>query len=167
MFRTYTPVLACVALAIGGCGGDDDGSSPGGSNPPAEKRLTKTEYVAQANRICKDTEIAQETFDDRIDKLDRGDLPAAAPILEDALETTREGYDRLKALSPPAADQAQVDAYLAAVQRLLTSLDKLTAAARDDDRAAGRRAVAEGEKHDDEQEPLAERLGIDNCVDVF
>lgn len=170
MLRMYVPVLACAVLVVGGCGGDndDDGSSGSGAqSPPAQTRLTKAEYVTQANKICSDTEDAQEEFDDKLDDLDRNDLPAAAPIIEDGLETTREGYDKLKALSPPAADQAEVDAYLAALDRLLDAYDGLAKAARDDDRAAGQRVAAEVQKLDDAQEPLGEALGLDDCEKIF
>jgi hypothetical protein len=166
MFRTYVPVLACVALAVGGCGGDDD-EDPSAGGPPAEKRLTKAEYVAQANGICSDTKDAQKEFDDKADDLDRDDLPAAAPIIEDALKVTRAGYERLKALSPPAADQARVDAYLAAVDRLLDSRDQLTEALRDDDRTAARKHAATGGELYADQKPLAAALDLDDCRNIF
>ncbi len=168
MLRTYVPLLACVALLTGGCGGDDDDSSDGGGRgEQPEQRLTKAEYVAQANRICTDTADVQEDYEERIESLDRGDLEAAAPVIEEVLDKTREGYERLRALSPPAAQEADVRAYLASVERLLATRDKLTQAARDDDRAAGERAGDEGDKIDVEQERLAERLGLDACENIF
>jgi hypothetical protein len=169
MLRTYVPVLAGAALAFAGCGGNDDNSSAGnaGQRPAAQTRLTHGEYAAQGNKICKDTEAAQKPFDDRINKVDRGDLETAAPIIEDALKTTRVGYRRLHALSPPAADQARADAYLTAVDQRLDSLARLAEAARNGDRAGGKKAATEIDTLGDAQQPLGTRLGLDECSDTF
>jgi hypothetical protein len=169
MFSTYVPVLVGTALVFGGCGGGGDSSSAGdpGQKPAAQTRLTHGEYVAQGNKICKDTEAAQKPFDDRINKVERGDLETAAPIIEDALKTTRAGYQRLHALSPPAADQARADAYLTAVDQRLDSLARLAAAARDGDRAGGKKAATELDTLGGAQQPLGRRLGLDECSDTF
>jgi hypothetical protein len=102
-----------------------------------------------------------------INKVDRGDLETAAPIIEDALKTTRAGYQRLHALSPPAADQARADAYLTAVDQRLDSLARLAEAARNGDRAAGKQAATEIDTLGDAQRPLGRRLGLDECSDTF
>ncbi|HVF77117.1 MAG TPA: hypothetical protein VNA28_02370 [Solirubrobacteraceae bacterium] len=146
---------------LAGCGGDDDTSSSG------EDRLTKAEYTTQANKVCSDIAEEQTEYEDRIDNLDRGDLKAAAPIIEEVLEKTRAGFDRLKALSPPHSEREKVAAYLQSVERLLASRDKLTEAARNDDSAAGEKASEEGDKLDAEQEGLADRLALNDCDNVF
>ena len=166
MFRRYVPVLVCVALAAGGCGGDDSDDPATGDAAPAQE-LTKAEYVARANSICSDTEDAQKAFDTRIDRLKRNDLRTAAHIIEDALKSTREGYDRLRALTPPASDKAQVKEYLASVQRLLQSRVRLTAALLDNDPAAARKVATQDDKLDAEQRRLAERLGLGDCNNTF
>jgi hypothetical protein len=166
MFKTYVPVLAFAALALGGCGGDEDSSSAE-KTPAAQTRLTQAEYVAQANKICKDTEDAQKEFDDKMDKIDRGDLEGAAPIIEGAVKTTRTGYDRLKALSPPAADEARVGAYLTAVDQQLESRDRLVEALRDDDRAAARKAADDGDRLGEASRRLGNGLSLDDCSNTF
>ncbi len=163
MFRMYVPVLACVAL-LAGCGGDDD-SSGGGSR--SEDRLTKAEYTTQANKVCSDIAEEAKADQDRLHDVDRSDLEAAAPIIAELAEKIREGYDRLKALSPPESDQKKVDAYLASVERQLASLEKATEAARDNDSAAGKKAVEGFDKLDAEQEGLADSLALNDCDNAF
>lgn len=168
MFRKFAPVLACVALLVSGCGGDEDDSSTSGLSSDADaKPLTKAEYVAQANKICKDTKQAQEPFDDRADDLDRDDLPAAGKLLEDASEVTRDGYDRLKALTPPAAEKARVTEYLTAVERLLDNRERVIPPLRDDDRAAAAKIASADDGLDATQDRLGDALGLEDCSNVF
>ena len=169
MFTKFAPVLACLVLLVSGCGGDDDDSSPSGapSRADAPKPLTKAEYVTQGNKICRDAAKAQEPFDDEADKLDRDDLPAAGKLFEDALEVTRDGYDRLKALSPPAAEEAPVTEYLSAVDRLLDNRQKVIQPLRDDDRAAAAKVAAADDSLDARQDRLGDALGLDDCSNVF
>jgi hypothetical protein len=169
MFRTYVAVLACAALSVGGCGGGEDSSSAGnsGQTTAAQTRLTHGQYVARANKICKDTGDAEQEYLDRANKLERGDLKARAPIIADALKVTRAGYDRLKALSPPAADKAQVDAYLTTIDRRLDLLAQAAEAARGGDRAAAKKAAADSNGLDSAQDPLVRQLGLEECKRTF
>jgi hypothetical protein len=83
------------------------------------------------------------------------------------LEVTRDGYDRLKALSPPAAEAAPVTGYLAAVERLLDSREKVVAPLRDDDRAAAAKVASADDRLDAQQDRLGDALGLDACSNVF
>jgi hypothetical protein len=158
-------LLACAVLALGGCGGDDgDSSSSGGSGG---KPLTKAAYLIRAGQICSDTEAEQAKFKSRIATIDQDNLPAGAAIIADALKITRQGFDRLKALSPPASDRAIVDHYVAAVERLLGSRDKLVDAARKNNRSAGLKASREGDKLDVVADRLGARAGLDACDDTI
>jgi hypothetical protein len=169
MFTKFAPAFACCALLVSGCGGDSDDSSSSGSSPGADaaKPLTKAEYVAQGTRICKDTRKAQGPFDDKADDLDRNDLPAAAKLLKEGFDVTREGYDRLKALSPPAAEQARVTAYLTAVDRLLDNRERLIAPLREDDRRAAVKVAAADDGLQAKQDRLGDALGLEGCSNVF
>jgi hypothetical protein len=169
MFRKFAPVLACVTLLVSGCGGDDDGSSPSGSSSDANaaKPLTKAEYVAQGNKICRDTEKAQEPFDDRADELDRDDLEAAGQLFEEAFAVTRDGYEKLKALSPPAAEEARVTEYLTAVERLLDNREKVVQPLRDEDRAAAAKVASADDGFAAKQDRLGDALGLDDCSNLF
>jgi hypothetical protein len=169
MFTKFAPALACCALLVSGCGGDSEDSSSSGSSSGADaaKPLTKAEYVAQGNKICKDTRKAQKPFDDRADNLDRSDLPAAGKLFEEALVVTRDGYDRLKALSPPAADEAQVTEYLTAVERLLDNREKVIEPLRNDDRAAAAKVASADDGLDAKQDRLGDALGLNACSNIF
>ena len=160
MHRTYVALLG-AALALGGCGNDDE---------PQDRPLTTAQFVARADRVCREVKQAQRIYSDRLAALrDGSDLRRVAPILERAVGQTRKGRERLGALrvQAPAADRAAFDAYLAAADRLLAASTRLAEASRSDDRAAARR-VADAERAlSTEQQRRAAASGLDDCDDVF
>jgi len=161
MFRTVTPVLVGMALAIGGCG-EDAGSSAG--DEPGQSRLTKEEYLAQADAICVETVEEQRKVGDRIAEARPGNIRKLLPQLMRAnAKATRTGLGRLKRLRPPLADQGQVDEYLEVVEQALDASDAYVTAIRRKKRTSALRSAREGRRLDGEQEILADLLGLVDC----
>lgn len=105
---TIVACLVVVAWALAGCGGGSGADSTSTAAP-----LSKAQFVAQANRICKE---AAESKEHNLEAA-RAELPAkeqSAPsqqTLEDlirnsALPPIREMTVALGELSPPAGDEA-------------------------------------------------------------
>ncbi len=80
---------------------------------------------------------------------------------------TRDGYEKLKALSPPAAEEARVTEYLTAVERLLDNREKVVQPLRDEDRAAAAKVASAADGFDAKQDRLGDALGLDDCSNLF
>jgi hypothetical protein len=113
------------------------------------------------------TRKAQKPFDDKADDLDRNDLPAAGKLIEEAFDVTRDGFDRLNALSPPAAEKVRVTEYLTAVDRLPDNREKVIEPLRQGNRAAAIKITSADEGLDAKQDRLGDALGLTGCSNVF
>lgn len=173
MFRMCVALLACVAVTAG-CGDEEDAASPASGSSAAkqaEQRLTKEEWIERADAICVETEDAQGEIEDSLAAIRsrsyRGLFKKAARVIKEGVAETRDGFDRLQALKPPAADSAQVAEWLSAVDQMLGTYDDIVIGLRDGKRTRLVKAVREGERIDGEQEVLADLLGLVDCRNVF
>ena len=159
-------MLGAAALLGAGCGGDGEDDPPR-ARPVPDPR-TEAGLLTQAEAICRDVERAQRRYSDRIDALGPGsDLKRAAPIIEGALEQSRKGLARLRALRAPSEDRPAFSAFLAAAERLVDAHAELAEAARAGDEAAGRKVAARSDALSAEQARLAREYGLIDCEDVF
>jgi hypothetical protein len=161
MHRTCATVLGTAVLAIAGCGDSKDSSSS------SSKSLTKAQFIAKADGICKDTKKAQQPYSNQIDKLHQGDLKKAAPILEGALGVSKSGLARLKALPSPSEDKATLDQYYAAADKVIAAHSDLTDAAKTDDAEKGKKVAATTDGLSADEGRLADKYGIKECDNVF
>lgn len=161
MRGTCVAVLGAVALGMAGCGGGDEDSADGRS-------LTKAQFVARAGAICRDVKQAHQPYADRVNALPQGvDIKRVAPLLERTLAESRKGLTRLRALEPPPADKAAIDAYYSAAEKLLAAHAQLADAARTDDQQAGERVAATTGALSDDERRLATAYGLKDCDNVF
>ena len=153
MRRALATLGAAVFLAAGcssGGGGDGDGSG--------DERLTKEEYVEQADAIC-------TRFEERLDKLgDPRTIAELGDVAEQALPIAREGVAELRALKPPEELRATVRSWLRLNDANVRRIEALGRAARagDEDRVqeiARAAAAAEGRA-----DALAKKLGLVACA---
>ncbi len=160
-------MLGAAVLALAGCGDDKDEPAANASGGAA-KPLTKAQFIARADAICRDVKAAQQPYTDRIRALSRVDqLERLAPILEGAQEESRKGLQRLRALPAPEEDRATLDGYYAAAQKLLDAGAELAAAAKANDRARGRKVAASAGALSADEQRLADDYGLEDCNDVF
>lgn len=169
MHRTGVAILGAATLAVAACGGGGSGEpAADGSAGPAP--LTKAQFAARADGVCRAVKQAQQPYNDRVQELGRGAaLERVAPILEGALGESRKGLRRLQDLraQAPVRDRATFDGYLAAAERLLAESAKLAEAARSGDRAAGLEVAATADALSADEQRLADRYGLEDCGDVF
>ena len=147
--------LALAALlALAGCGGED--------------RPTKEEFARSADAICVD-------LNKQSDELGGTDANSPADFVEfarRARETAREAVRRVRGLEVPGgADGEVAKAWQDAVARqadeeLIPALDRLEAAAREEDEQALLAAAQELQDVDSSRaERLAADLGATRCAD--
>ena len=150
MRRTFLLVLpGLAALALAGCGGGAD--SPGGT-------LTKAEFVAQANAICKD-------YDARIDALgDPGSIEDLVGLAEKAKPIAEDGVAKLRGLKAPEDLQASYDEYLATGDVNIELLVRLGDAAKSGDVAVIEKIGTDGEDNADKAHGIAAELGLTECA---
>ena len=164
--RQATLILGAVlvllaAVVAAGCWGDGDG---GGD------RLTKSEFIAKADSICKEANEKIPTPPDEIrnidpTKLDATDeqLDAFGNYLDDIVGVFRDEVDELREVNPPADLEDKYDSVLATLDEAVNELDEAAAAAKDADRDKLKEKLAESDEHGDEADKLGKELGLTVC----
>jgi hypothetical protein len=118
-------VTAALVLAAAGCGDDDDSDSAATTTTPA---LTKSEYIREANKICKqqDNKIeraSQQFFADA----PNDEEPPPKEVAEFGEKTVfpaiQDEIDRVEALGAPAGDEEEVKKMLDAAKSGLADLE--------------------------------------------
>ncbi len=141
-----TVTLAVLLAAAAGCGGDGGGD-----------RLTKEEYIAQADAICKATE----------DELDALAEPATkeefASFLEEGLGLSEAQLEDLRALSPPEADEATLEEAYSLVEQQLDVIRDMVDAVKADDEAAVQELITQGDALNDRADQIAADYGLKEC----
>lgn len=140
---TRTVLVAGAALALAGCG---DG------------RLSHAAYVEHADAVC-------SAFAARVPLLTRPkSYDAVVAYVERTLPLYADALDKLRALRPPRADEASVEAWLAADGRVAAALRTLRAAALRKDPAATNDAANALQARSLEARKAASALGLQTCA---
>ena len=163
--RPMRAALVLLCLAAVACGGKSDPQASPSASPSASA-LSKAEYVAKVNAVCARVEAdAQKvpepkTADDYLS------------VVQGFISTIETAQAELRALTPPAADAAEIEAkFLAANDQqalaLKVALPALQAAAQSDSTGAAEKAFGEAitaAETTDEQDPFATSYGFTSCV---
>lgn len=146
--RSLLSGLLLGVLVLAGCGGGGGGG---------EERLTKEEWIAQADAICK--RAAQE-----IDALGTPQsLDEVAELAAKASEIGRRELGEIRALQPPEEDEATIEEMLALSDQLIDIGEKIGAAAEEGDLAEVQKLLQEGEPINDQADQLAQDYGLEEC----
>jgi hypothetical protein len=140
--------VAALALVSAGCG---DGT-----------RLTRAEFVKQANAICARYE---QRVGRLMSKVTAGDEQQLARSIGQVLPVIRRGNDELRALRPPADLQDPFDRWLEIADDEAGTAQELRVGLRSNDQTAVRHALAKLQREDGEQDEVARgRLGLAGCA---
>ncbi len=115
--------IAALVLVGVGCGGDDDDNSSG---------TTKSEFIKQADAVCKDVNAEIQKGVEDLPK-DTSQADVAQFTLDTAVPLFRDQIAKLRALDVPAADSEQVEQMWADLE---SGTDELEQKLKDDPAAA-------------------------------
>jgi hypothetical protein len=159
--RTWPKVAAVLAAcaAVAACGSDDGGGG-GGETAAAttvEERLTKEEYIAAADAICKDA-------NDRVAALeDPESSDELVSFIQQARAIGREQLTALRELSPPEDIEARVEEAYGLIDDQLALTEELEQAAEEEDLERVEELVDEGNALDEQADAIAVEIGLQEC----
>jgi len=143
--RPLFAALAVVAL-VAGCGG--------GSEAP---RLSSAQFASRADAICR-------TYNSRSNAIAQpNSLTELATAINKLVPLLDQSIEKLQKLSPPKDEQADVDKWLAGVQRLEDDLRSVQASAAKKDEQGVRAALESGDAHNKRSNAMAAKLGLTVC----
>ena len=147
--RVASPVLAALAIAVAGCGG---GGGGGGET------LSKPQFQARANAICKQ-------FNTAVDKLGAPSSFEEIPTFTDkAVALSDAALGKLDDLKPPEEFQDDWKQWLDYGSQLHDTADELKDAAKNKDQAALKEAGAKADARDKKSDAIAVKLGLPTCA---
>jgi hypothetical protein len=161
MTRHLVSLGVALALLAGCGGGDDDG---GGGEP------TKQEFVAEANRICREGEeqIASSTAGLQAEVRRAGSPMAQQKVIADALEDTARDYEpflhRLHDLEPPESLAGEWGRFMDGIGEAFDLFPQLADAYRESDRAKLSELTGRFAAIARDTRPFAEENGLDDCL---
>jgi hypothetical protein len=139
----YPLVLASILLA--GCGGSNG------------SRLTRDQYASKADAVC-------QKYKQKSDALSSPTtLPGLASVADQLLPLLHDARGELRALRPPAGEEATANAWLDAFDVIIADVQRIRDNAKAGDRAGLRAAATSAQRHDRRANTLARQLGMTVC----
>jgi hypothetical protein len=143
--RTLAPALITLALILAGCGG-------GGG----DDRLSKEEFIAAADAICTEA-------NDRIDALGEPTLENVSEYVTEAEAISREQLASLRALRPPAEDEATLNGAYDLIEQQIDLAVEGVEALTSGDQAAFEEIDAQITSIEAEADQIARDYGLQEC----
>lgn len=172
MRRYLLPIFILGILALAGCGGSsDDPSDPTSTETAAGTQgesLSKTEYIAEADQICKKAQEDAASMESQFTQLSEGiSNPKQAKELADLLGEltahTKREVAQLKALEPPPADAEVVNSFFAAVEDRIATGEDFADAVEDGDQSRVNSLNKQGSSQRTKSTSIAQRYGFKVC----
>jgi hypothetical protein len=147
--------IALLAFLVG-CGGGSDTSS---TSTRGDEELTKSEFVARGDAICKDAhdEFAQ------LQQNPPTTAEGAATLAQRVIDITERELSQLRELNAPATVQPDLDKYLQALEKNVAILKQGLEAAQQNDATGYAKAQAKTVKEQVNRLQLAQAVGFKEC----
>lgn len=160
--------LAFALLLLAGCGGGDD--EGGGSDAGGGDGATREEFVAEANRICREgeqklsgiTQDAQERIQQAGSQKEQQE--AVADVLDRTVEEYRPVLEDLRAVEAPAELREDWSRFLDGIQEAFDKFPELAEATRDGDREKLEELTSDFTRIASDTRPFAERNELEDCL---
>ena len=154
-------VLAFALALLAGCGGGDDGGGGGGGDAGGADGATREEFVADANRICREGEqkLSGITEDAQEEIRQAGSQKEQQEAVADVLDRTVEEY------RPVLEDlRAEWSRFLDGIQEAFDKFPELAEATRDGDREKLEELTSDFTRIASDTRPFAERNELEDCL---
>lgn len=148
--------LALIALALAGCG--DSNNTTGGGDAAKPEPLTKTELVAQADKICQDM---QKKIDEIASPETIEDLEAA---ISQQMEISGPAIEDLKALTPPEDLASDYESWLAKLEQMQEGTGRVRDAAAAGSQEEVQSIVQEVDSTNKEADKIGKAIGFKYCA---
>jgi hypothetical protein len=142
-----------VAVFAAGCGGGSSNSSSSGDGD----RLSRSEFAAKADAICK-------KYNEKTKQIGQAkNLSDVVKAFDQALPLLSSALSELQTLKPPKSEQRTVDEWLAQSQVLKHDLQEMRDKAKAKDLKGVQDAFARASANDRQGNRLATKLGMKVC----
>jgi hypothetical protein len=124
--RFVPAVVAIAVLAIAGCGGGGTKTVTQIRTQTSAEPLTKAEYIARADAVCKAQEAKRAELEQQVAELTpitSGETGEVAALLRQQADNQMAEVKGLLALRPPGADAANLSSLLSILSAEITDLD--------------------------------------------
>jgi hypothetical protein len=160
--------LTLVLTVLAGCGGDDEGGGDGGMG--GGDAATKEEFVAEANRICREgeqklsgiTQDAQQKIQQAKSQEEQQD--AVADVLDKTVAEYQPVLDQLRDVQAPEELSEEWSKFLEDIQAGFDKFPELADATRDGDREKLESLTSDFTRIAADTRPFAERNGLQDCL---
>jgi hypothetical protein len=165
MTRSLLALAFALTLLAGCGGGDDEGSGAGGGDG-----ATKEQFVAEANRICREgeeklsgiTQEAQEKIQQAGSQQEQQE--AVADVLDRTVEEYRPVLEDLRAVEAPEELRDEWSRFLDGIQEAFDKFPELADATRDGDREKLEELTSDFTRIASDTRPFAERNDLQDCL---
>jgi hypothetical protein len=140
-----------VTLLAAGCGG-------GSSNSSSGDRLSRSDYAAKADAICKKYNEKTKQIGNQSKS-----LADVAKAFDQALPLLANALSEIRTLKPPKSEQHTVDEWLAQSEVLKHDLQEMRDKAKAKDLKGVQEAFARASANDRQGNRLAAKLGMKVC----
>lgn len=138
-------------------------AAPPSASPAAE--ATRSEYVAQLEKICKPGSEATQRAVRGVRRLVRSErLPEAAPRVAEAKRIFARTVDAISKVSRPASDRAALARWFRALDREMAALGRTAAALRADDVARFQKVWADFIHEGNKANNVVVSFGFNYCA---
>lgn len=146
---------AVIVVGVAGCGGSDGSSS---------EALSKDDFIAQADAICAELDIAsQESEDTFVSAYQEGDYETAANVLQENQDQTIAAFEEVRALTEPEEDRATIDSMFALVDQQVEIVPGFVDAVRAGDEQTLNQLGNESDAINDQVNEIADEYGFVDC----
>jgi hypothetical protein len=149
VLRALLPAIAGIVVLAAACGGED--------------RLSREEYIQQADATCKKYEERLKTLEEELQATDSPQ--EAAKVIDRALPIIREGVGELRDLKPPEDLEGKTDEWLDLNDENTKTLEELRDAAEAGDEQKIAELARDADENEKRGDAIARDIGLDACAE--